>query len=41
MCSDEAFLGGSQVAGGFITVGDLTSLLLYTAYVGGSLQTLT
>jgi putative ABC transport system ATP-binding protein len=33
--------GGSQVASGLITVGDLTSLLMYTAYVGGSLQMLT
>lgn len=33
--------GGSQVAQGIITVGDLTSLLMYTVYVGSGLQTLT
>lgn len=32
--------GGSLVAHGEISVGDLTSLLLYTAYVGGSLSNL-
>jgi len=33
--------GGSLVSKGVISVGDLTSLLLYTVYVGGSLQNLT
>jgi putative ABC transport system ATP-binding protein len=33
--------GGSQVASGLITVGDLTSLLMYTVYVGSGLQMLT
>ncbi|KAG9312179.1 P-loop containing nucleoside triphosphate hydrolase protein [Chiua virens] len=33
--------GGTLVAQGAITVGDLTSLLLYTAYVGNGLQMLT
>ncbi|KAI0050836.1 hypothetical protein FA95DRAFT_1587582 [Auriscalpium vulgare] len=33
--------GGSLVSHGHISVGDLTSLLLYTVYVGGGLQTLT
>ncbi|KZO93898.1 hypothetical protein CALVIDRAFT_502257 [Calocera viscosa TUFC12733] len=32
--------GGSLVAHGEISVGDLTSLLLYTAYVGGALSNL-
>lgn len=34
-------LGGTLVSQGAITVGDLTSLLLYTAYVGNGLQMLT
>lgn len=34
-------LGGTLVAQGAITVGDLTSLLLYTVYVGSGLQMLT
>lgn len=34
-------LGGTLVSSGAISVGDLTSLLLYTVYVGGGLQTLT
>ncbi|KAL1694556.1 P-loop containing nucleoside triphosphate hydrolase protein [Schizophyllum commune] len=33
--------GGTLVSAGTITVGDLTSLLLYTVYVGGGLQMLT
>jgi putative ABC transport system ATP-binding protein len=33
--------GGSLVSHGAISVGDLTSLLLYTVYVGGGLQMLT
>lgn len=33
--------GGSLVSQGAITVGDLSSLLLYTAYVGSGLQMLT
>ncbi|KAI0090571.1 P-loop containing nucleoside triphosphate hydrolase protein [Irpex rosettiformis] len=33
--------GGTLVSSGAISVGDLTSLLLYTVYVGGGLQTLT
>ncbi|KIJ15572.1 hypothetical protein PAXINDRAFT_133652 [Paxillus involutus ATCC 200175] len=33
--------GGTLVSQGAITVGDLTSLLLYTAYVGNGLQMLT
>ncbi|KIP08710.1 hypothetical protein PHLGIDRAFT_104024 [Phlebiopsis gigantea 11061_1 CR5-6] len=33
--------GGTLVSKGAISVGDLTSLLLYTVYVGGGLQTLT
>ncbi|KAF9228497.1 hypothetical protein BS17DRAFT_851606 [Gyrodon lividus] len=33
--------GGTLVSKGAITVGDLTSLLLYTAYVGNGLQMLT
>ncbi|PPQ64552.1 hypothetical protein CVT24_008454 [Panaeolus cyanescens] len=33
--------GGTLVSQGAITVGDLTSLLLYTAYVGSGLQMLT
>ncbi|KAB5588714.1 ATP-dependent permease [Ceratobasidium theobromae] len=32
--------GGSLVSRGLISVGDLTSLLMYTAYVGGSLSML-
>lgn len=32
--------GGTLVSGGAITVGDLTSLLLYTVYVGSGLQML-
>lgn len=33
--------GGTLVSRGEISVGDLTSLLLYTAYVGSGLQMLT
>lgn len=33
--------GGSQVASGIITVGDLTTLLMYSVYVGSGLQMLT
>lgn len=33
--------GGSLVSQGIISVGDLTSLLLYTVYVGSGLQMLT
>ena len=33
--------GGSLVSQGHISVGDLTSLLLYTVYVGSGLQMLT
>ncbi|KAJ3555280.1 hypothetical protein NM688_g2661 [Phlebia brevispora] len=33
--------GGTLVSRGAISVGELTSLLLYTVYVGGGLQTLT
>lgn len=33
--------GGTLVSNGAISVGDLTSLLLYTVYVGSGLQTLT
>lgn len=32
--------GGTLVSRGEISVGDLTSLLLYTAYVGGALGNL-
>lgn len=34
-------IGGSLVSQGVITVGDLTSLLLYTVYVGNGLSMLT
>lgn len=34
-------VGGSLVSAGDISVGDLTSLLLYTVYVGSGLQMLT
>lgn len=34
-------IGGGMVARGTITIGDLTSFLLYTAYVGGSVSGLT
>jgi ABC-type multidrug transport system fused ATPase/permease subunit len=34
-------VGGSLVAKGTISVGDLTSLLMYTAYLGGGLASLT
>lgn len=34
-------IGGTLVSQGAITVGDLTSLLLYTVYVGSGLQMLT
>lgn len=34
-------LGGSLVSRGEISVGDLTSLLMYTVYVGNGLQMLT
>jgi hypothetical protein len=34
-------VGGTLVSQGAITVGDLTSLLLYTVYVGSGLQMLT
>lgn len=37
----DGWLGGTLVSQGAITVGDLTSLLLYTAYVGNGLQMLT
>ena len=33
--------GGTLVSRGAITMGDLTSLLLYTVYVGNGLQMLT
>ena len=33
--------GGSLVSQGMITVGDLTSLLMYSVYVGSGLQMLT
>jgi hypothetical protein len=33
--------GGSLVAQGVITVGDLTSVLLYTVYVGNGLSMIT
>lgn len=36
-----ARLGGNLVSRGEISVGDLTSLLLYTVYVGNGLQMLT
>ena len=39
--STDGWLGGTLVSQGAITVGDLTSLLLYTAYVGNGLQMLT
>lgn len=35
------FVGGTLVSHGDISVGDLTSLLLYTVYVGSGLQMLT
>lgn len=35
------FTGGSLVSKGAISVGDLSSLLLYTVYVGSGLQMLT
>ncbi len=38
---DACILGGTLVSKGMISVGDLTSLLLYTVYVGSGLQTLT
>jgi len=34
-------LGGSLVSSGQISVGELTSLLMYTVYVGNGLQMLT
>lgn len=34
-------IGGTLVSTGVISVGDLTSLLLYTVYVGNGLQMLT
>jgi len=34
-------LGGTLVSQGAISIGDLTSLLLYTVYVGSGLQMLT
>ena len=37
----DGLIGGTLVSQGAITVGDLTSLLLYTAYVGNGLQMLT
>lgn len=37
----EKCLGGTLVSQGAISVGDLTSLLLYTVYVGSGLQMLT
>lgn len=37
----NTFAGGSLVTQGAISVGDLTSLLLYTVYVGSGLQMLT
>jgi len=33
--------GGSLVSHGYLSIGDLTSLLLYTVYVGSGLQMLT
>lgn len=36
-----AKLGGSLVSNGQISVGELTSLLMYTLYVGNGLQMLT
>lgn len=39
--ADEPYLGGMLVSRGEISVGDLTSLLLYTVYVGSGLQMLT
>jgi putative ABC transport system ATP-binding protein len=38
---DIIFAGGSLVSHGEISVGELTSLLLYTVYVGSGLQMLT
>lgn len=38
---DEARLGGTLVSRGEITMGDLTTLLMYTVYVGSGLQMLT
>jgi len=35
------FEGGSLVSHGYLSIGDLTSLLLYTVYVGSGLQMLT
>jgi putative ABC transport system ATP-binding protein len=32
------YYGGSLIRDGLISVGDLTSFFLYTAYVGGSLM---
>lgn len=37
----DGWPGGTLVSQGAITIGDLTSLLLYTAYVGNGLQMLT
>ena len=34
----QSIVGGTLVSRGEITMGDLTSLLMYTAYVGGGLQ---
>lgn len=36
-----SWAGGTLVSRGSITMGDLTSLLLYTIYVGNGLQMLT
>jgi ABC-type multidrug transport system fused ATPase/permease subunit len=38
--SENDISGGTLVSRGEISVGDLTSLLLYSAYVGGSLSML-
>ena len=40
LCS-RVMAGGTLVSKGMISVGDLTSLLLYTVYVGSGLTTLT
>ena len=41
LTTTDGLLGGTLVSRGEISVGDLTSLLLYTAYVGSGLQMLT
>lgn len=37
----RSVIGGSLVSRGYISVGDLTSLMMYTVYVGSGMQMLT